>query len=117
MPLVDTCSPDMQKTNTSSQGALPLVVAENNNKSTQGAMPPVVADVDIKQRGNRGGLNRSGTTSLDVTKARSLLPHEEGLYSLSGGRSGSLIFRLCQEKLEQAVSLSLIHISEPTRPY
>ena len=128
MPPVDSRSSDAQKVNTSSQGAMPLVVAEDNNRSTQGAMPSGVAEIELTQRGTRGGLRRSRTE--DVPKVRSSKP--EGICSLSGGRNGSVMFRLCQEKLDQAVNeytrkrnkstgkpvkLSLIHISEPTRPY
>ena len=54
MPPVDSRSSDAQKANTSSQGAMPLVVAENNNRSTQGAMPSGVAELEITQRGTRG---------------------------------------------------------------
>ena len=102
MPPVDTCSSDVQKANTSSQGAMPLVFAENNNRSAQGAMPSGVAELEITQRGTRGGLKRSRIE--DVIKERSSKPNEEGICSLSGGRNGSVMFRLCQEKLDQAVN-------------
>ena len=109
LPLVVTYPPDLQKPDNSSQGALPLVVDANGhiecNGGTQGALPPVVAAVGTTQEGyNRGGLKRPRTTLPHTTRARSPIPHDQGVYSLSGGRSGNLIFRLSQEKLEQAVS-------------
>ena len=102
MPPVDSRSLDVQKVNASSQGAMPLVVAEDNNRSTQGAMPSGVAEIGLLQRGNRGGLKRSRIEG--VIKERSSKPNEEGFCSLSGGRNGSVMFRLCQEKLDQAVN-------------
>ena len=102
MPPVGSRPMNVQRVNISSPGAMPLVVAEDNNNSTQGAMPSVVAEIGILQRGNRGGLKRS--RDENVIKERSFKPNEEGFCSLSGGRNGSVMFRLCQEKLDQAVN-------------